>query len=277
MLMMKQPPAQPQSTHRVHRAGTGLDAPKTDKALAMGGQQIPLQPPIQAPEMKERPLMPQEPVQEKSPQTTPEKKTVTEKTPTKPKESPSRTFTSPSGKVPMQRFFQDAIDEAERTEQDIKTNKKSLSFLSPQNIYQAMRQRATEMTASSPGVAEQYGEFKYLHYNQKVYQALQQSMSIIANRLSQQQHDMLLHNIQHPTRIRFALDQQGQLKGIAIILASGNPAYDSLAYQIVKEASYPPIPKSFNMHTTYHTYGIVLYYNGVPQDNFGVSPYLEGE
>ena len=161
--------------------------------------------------------------------------------------------------------------------EDIKTNKKSLSFLSPQNIYQAMRQRATEMTASSPGVAEQYGEFKYLHYNQKVYQALQQSMSIIANRLSQQQHDMLLHNIQHPTRIRFALDQQGQLKGIAIILASGNPAYDSLAYQIVKEASYPPIPKSFNMHTTYHTYAIVLYYNGVPQDNFGVSPYLEGE
>ena len=174
-----------------------------------------------------------------------------------------RTFTSPTGKLPMQKFFQDAIDEEDQYQQSAASS--TLDFLSPQNMYQAMRQRATE--ASAPGVAEQYGDLKYLHYNQKVYQALQQSMSILASRLSQNQHKTLLEGVDHPTRIRFALDQNGKIKGISIILSSGNPSYDSVAYQIVKDASYPPIPKSFDMHTTYHTYGIVLYYTGMPQPN----------
>jgi TonB family protein len=266
MMMMQQPP---QPMHRVHRAGTGKNAPKTDKALGMGQQQVP----IQAPPMKQR--TPPPPTQELQKPQPIEQKQTPKKPPLKKKDvkMQKRTFTSPSGKLPMQKFFQDAIDEEDQRQQD--AAQQSLDFLSPQSIYQAMRQRAAE--ASAPGVAEQYGDLKYLHYNQKVYQALQQSMSINVNRLSQQQHKMLIEGVDHPTRIRFALDQNGKIKGMSVTLSSGNPSYDSIAHQIVKDASYPPIPKSFDMQTTYHTYGIVLYYTGAPQPNFGVSPYLEGE
>ncbi len=266
MMMMQQPP---QPMRRVHRAGTGKNAPRAAKALSMG-QQVP----IQAPTMQQRTPPPQTQEPQKKTQPT-EQKQIPQKPKTKKKDvkMQKRTFTSPSGKLPMQQFFQDAIDEEDRYKQN--AAQQALDFLSPQSIYQAMRQRASE--ASAPGVTEQYGDLKYLHYNQKVYQALQQSMSINVNRLSQQQHKMLIEGVDHPTRIRFALDQNGKIKGISVILSSGNPSYDSITHQIVKDASYPPIPKSFDMQTTYHTYGIVLYYTGAPQPNFGVSPYLEGE
>ena len=52
MMMMQKPP---QSMHRMHRAGTGKNAPKTEKALGMG-QSVP----IQAPQMQQRTPPPQQ-------------------------------------------------------------------------------------------------------------------------------------------------------------------------------------------------------------------------
>jgi len=246
-------------TRRIHRAGTGKQAPQTTKVLTPTPQPAR---PVRPPRSTRQP--------QQAPEQSDKKTSAKKKQPKKQK----RTFTSPTGRIPMQQFFQDALDEQQVKDETIET-KKVLSFLSPQHLYQAMRQNA--MNTQSDGTTTQYGDLKYLHYNRKVYQALQQSMNLMVSRLSREQYKMALEDIQHPTRIRFALDQDGKLAGLTVVLSSGNYRYDALAYQIIQEASYPPIPKSFNMHTTYHTYGIILYYDGAPHDRIGVSPYLEGE
>ena len=265
--MTKTPPQPP--AHRVHRAGTGTDAPKTEKALSMGTPQI--QPPSMTPPVPHPPQQTPTPPTEPTPPKKIEKKAEQHL-------KQKKIITSPSGRIPMQQFFQDAIDEEQIQEQDTTSLKSALHFLAPQHIYAAMKQQAVDAPPTN-GVAKQYGESKYLHYNQKIYQALQQSMNLLANRLSKNKYEEIMYNVQQPTRIRFALDQQGKLKGISILINSGNMLYDKLAYQIVTEGSYPPIPKSFNMHTTYHTYGIILMYDGARSydNNIGVSPYLEGE
>ena len=265
IMMMQQPPNPPM--HRIHRAGTGEQAPRTEKALSMGQPSAPMTPPM--PAQTTPPSQHERTSAEKKAEKAPAKKNKPQKQ--------TRTFTSPTGRVPIQQFFQDAIDEDNTPEQDTKELKKALYFLSPQHLYETMRKQAVETPSSSGGVAEQFGNTKYLHYNRKVYEGLQQAMNLIVSRLSQAQYKMTIDQIQHPTRIRFALDQNGKLLGLTIVLSSGNRAYDAMASQIVQDASYPPIPKSFNMHTTYHTYGIVLFYDGPPRDDMGVSPYLEGE
>lgn len=130
----------------------------------------------------------------------------------------------------------------------------------------------------SGGVASQYGDPRFLFYNRKIYQALQQSMNIEVQKLTNVQFGRMMHGVKAPTRIRFALDADGHIKDVRVVESSGNYYYDILSQAIVKEASYPPIPRSFGMHTTYHAYGIILYHDAsIPSDTIGVSPYLEGE
>ncbi len=300
MTMMKQPP---QPTRRIHRAGTSKQAPKTEKALApqKPKQALPLpsaaqptpQPPQQKPpepkqEPKQAPPKQVSPEQVSPKQVSPErikpkqtqqahpkqriKKTTQKKEPKPPRQKPV------SGRPAMKKFFEDSLKE-EQTSSERATQtddeRKTLSFLSPNNLYHSMRERA--LTQPQPGIAEQYGDMKYLHYNQKIYQALQQAMNIVVRNLPRAQYQSALESIQHPARIRFAVDKNGKLKGLSLVTSSGNPYYDMIAQQVIREASYPPIPKSFNMNTTYHTYGIILYNDGSPQNNLGVSPYLEGE
>ncbi len=103
-------------------------------------------------------------------------------------------------------------------------------------------------------------------------------MDIVLSSLTPAVYRAALDGVRYPTRIRFTLDQDGQLTSITIARSSGNPRYDNLSYKIVQEASYPSIPKSFGLHTTYHNYNILLYDVGPgPHANIGVSPYLEGE
>jgi len=261
MTMLKQPPPR-----RLHRAGTDKQAPKTTKPLAPT-QQPAGQPPIVPPQSR-----PVQPPQEQPKKEAPKPKAKKTEQKIEPKKE-KRTPTTQASKRGIQKFFQDAIDK-EAASQERSESKNSLHFLSPQHLYEAMRKNATQ---EQPGATQQFGELKYLHYNQKVYQALQQSMNLVVSRLSRDRYTMALDKIQHPTRIRFALNKDGKLIGVSIVLSSGNVQYDAVAQRIVQEGSYPPIPKSFNMHTTYHTYGIVLYYDGAPRDQIGVSPYLEGE
>lgn len=168
-----------------------------------------------------------------------------------------------------------------------------LNFLSQENFEKIIRDQLNlavtddgqnnqhEYAGSFYGAStthNQYGDPRFLHYNSKIYHALQQSMSIVINTLSAMQYRNALDGVRSPTRIRFALDREGAVISIVITRSSGNMRYDNLSYKIVQEASYPSIPKSFGLSVTYHQYGILLYDVGPgPHQNIGVSPYLEGE
>jgi len=170
-----------------------------------------------------------------------------------------------------------------------KSTSKGLNFLSQENFEHMIREHMSEDGAQTGAeesddhnawygshVQNQYGDMRFLHYNRKIYQALQQSMSIVMGGISPAQYRAVMDGVRTPTRINFALDQNGQVISITIGHASGNLRYDNLAIKIVKEASYPTIPKSFELHTTYHHYGILLFDPG-SDANIGVSPFLEGE
>ena len=169
---------------------------------------------------------------------------------------------------------------------------KGLNFLAQSNFEQMIREQNRTEEAGQAGTEagvegefhgtsqtqSQYGDPRFLHYKSKIYRALQQSMDIVLSSLTQAVYRAALDGIRYPTRIRFALDQDGQLISITIVRSSENPRYDNLAYKIIQEASYPSIPKSFGLHTTYHNYNILLYDIGPETHaNIGVSPYLEGE
>lgn len=171
----------------------------------------------------------------------------------------------------------------------------NLSFLNDASMREAVRTHALSdadtpegdgsgfgvgsgLGLGGPGGADaQYGDPKYLFYNRKVYQGLQQSMMIQMQQVTTVQMARLTHGLQAPTAVRFALDERGRVKDARVVRASGNYYYDTLALAIVKEASYPPIPRSFGMHTTYYTYSIILFDSGYAPDTVGVSPYIEGE
>jgi|GEM_PF-1851985 len=171
-------------------------------------------------------------------------------------------------------------------------NKQGLDFLSRENFERMIRDQfsgdgdgvvGTEagyegVFHGASTISSQYGDPRYLHYNSKIYHALQQSMDVVMSGINPAYYRTVMDGITRPAGIRFALDQEGQVKFLHVARSSGNVRYDILATKIVQEASFPSIPKSFGFHTTYHNYNILLYDVGPgPHANIGVAPYLEGE
>jgi TonB family protein len=168
-----------------------------------------------------------------------------------------------------------------------------LNFLAQENFEHIIREHMYEGDGNSSGTADdddyastygasnvqrQYGDQRFLHYNRKIYQALQQSMDLVMRTLSMAQYQAAMDGVRAPTRINFSLDQNGQLVTVSVARSSGNIRYDNLAQKIIRDAAYPSIPKSFELRTTYHHYGILLFDPGPgARDTIGVSPYLEGE
>lgn len=179
----------------------------------------------------------------------------------------------------------DAAQEATSVHQT--TAPASLSFLAPQHFQDMMRQNILAPDDEpiggigepgvSGGVARQYGDPKYLHYNSKVYTAIQQSLDVEMSQLSYAAYAALLEGVKRPARVRFSLDRDGKPHDIHISLSSNNARYDALVLRIIAQASFPAIPRSFNMHTTYQDRGIILYNDGTPHEHIGVSSYLDGE
>jgi hypothetical protein len=293
MTILKRPPAKTQPAppptpphRRIHKAGTSTHAPKTEQALTPDPTHTP-----QATKIPTPTQVPQVPPSTPQPSLTPPKQPMAK--PTKPPEAAKNipvTEKPRPTRRPMQRFFDDAIkkeqqrialytkpDDApfDKTDDHAAPTKEysSLSFLAPDNIYTDMRSKVVHQ----PGIAEQYGDLKYLHYNRKIYQALQQSINIALRNLSQNQYNATFESIQRPARVRFSLDKNGRPHHIRITMSSGNAHYDTLVQNIVQSSAFPPIPQSFNMHTTHHAYGVILYDDGKSHENIGVSPYLEGE
>lgn len=279
----QEPPA---PTHRVYRAGTGFDAPQTDKPLATASaghvkksaaaptqQQLPKQVLIPTPTAT-HPTISTQPHQDTS-QFNPNRFPIVihekaEHTATAPIPHPSPVPAQHSTPTPQ------APNAFSFLAQN-KFNEIIQSDATGDNTNENTHTNNTNGFGSRSGVHEQYGDPRFLHYNSRVYSALQQSMNISLSRINQRYYHMILEDTHTPTRIRFALDQDGTVVQATITRSSGNQHYDALAKTIVQEASYPPIPASFNMHTTYHQYGIILYNDGTLNDHVGVSPYLEGE
>lgn len=296
------PQIQPVGRHR-YRVGTGFDAPDTDYALALGektpdgrggtksveGQRV-----EQRPDVNERaeslPMPASMPAEHAHAQ-----QAITDlhsdDAPLMAGRAPVRVAgeTAQLVQAPVQQQPTPlaGTPSALRTPTALRTPS-VLSFLSQQRFTDMMRQNILAnqddapaggigMPGHSGGMAQQRGDPKYLHYNSKVYTAIQQSMDVTVAQLSRGQHAALLDGVKHPARVRFALDSDGKPHDIRISVASGNERYDALVLSIIAQASFPSIPRSFDMRVTYHNYGIILYADGTPREHIGVAPYIEGE
>lgn len=155
----------------------------------------------------------------------------------------------------------------------------NLNFLRDDNVYESIREGAINQQRNGrpAGSPAQYGEIKYLHYNQRVYTAMQESMNILMRTMRAAQYRAIMQDICTPTRVRFCLNRNGKLEYAQIAVPSSNPLYDQVALKIIEEASFPSIPSSFNLEKTYFTYGILLYEDDGGHYEIGVSPFLEGD
>lgn len=173
--------------------------------------------------------------------------------------------------APQARILKKFVEQQEQALVSQK-NQQMLDFLAPQPMYEYMRQKAINSAAYSN---DQYGDPRFFHYNQKVSKALRQSININKNHYSQQQILAILGEAKRPTRLRISLDKDGKVTSIRLLVSSESERFDAMTYQFIRDASFPPIPASFNMHTTYHNMEIIPHGTGYGVDT--ISPYLEGE
>ena len=295
------PAPTPPAGRRIHRVGTGFDAPDTEQALALGektpdgrggtphAQKVIAhnQQPVTVPIMD----MPPVPSGAHEPEFAEHGRESQQGAAPTFDDAPSMT-----GRVPVYGAGAGERKPAESAPNSAVAS--ALSFLSNQRFTDMMRQNILAnqddtsdgaqsfenqrvggigMPGRSGGVAQQYGDPKYLHYNSKVYTAIQQSMEVAMAQLSHRQYAAIIDGTKRAARVRFALDNTGAPQAIRIAVSSGNESYDTLVQRIIAEASFPSIPQSFNMHATYHNYGIILYADGTSREHIGVSPYIDGE
>lgn len=297
---------QPAPERRRYRVGTGFDAPDTDKALALGqkiaegrvgGQRAVAHKQVGTDLQVPVPLATEMPVP------------VAQRVPAssyghQPSHVSSDALdallepvSSIAGRVPIRvigadgaTFEQQEVGDGDRTVEPVRRQAgapAALSFLAPQQFQDRMRQQILApddepiggigVPGVSGGVAQQRGDPKYLHYNSKVYTAIQQSMDFVMSQLSHAAYKAMLEEIKHAARVRFSLDADGKPHDVRISLSSGNARYDAIVIRIIEQASFPSIPRSFNFHMTYQDCGIILYDDGTPHERIGVSSYIEGE